>query len=1187
MGDWRLDPALLRNSLLSFLDREPGLDAVGLWERACTRFPSAVSRADVKAALGVLQVGGAVSESPERTWKLTDAGRGLIRDAASLTVAEVLRGIRGARPALKPNDGSPLYTYRLTQDELHRLKLALNKERKSAAVHAVPDREFSAALVLFASHYLCRHFTGGSWSWSVLTTALDWQESVTTLYRFVETGLAYFSRPLVRTNQTEYLMTLVCEGGLPLGLLKNESNNRVRLFFRAALSDAERRREPAAMAVRRNLQLLPTALQNETVHRLAAALLDSVVALRAKKIAPAADPVPWLDANVHGWRANVPLTLDDEVAAAFLNGLLRERTSRPPAVPVFVSTTLAADRRRLLRTFNLPAELSFPEFRNMFQMTGDLPGRIYLNGKSDRGEIRPLAIGIAVSESECFRLRLQENRTFVDPLNSTSTLGLVAMSGGEELGRFDPPGGAGFPADCPWIFEEREASSTLSLVAVGSAAVRGSVATVVVPSGSSVDPPEAARHLEMPPIEGRTVFAVRMNASVAIGSERYTVRLNDDIARADSYFFIGKQLRLPFTERSFYLGLPRLFTYAGDEAAMPVPDAQIQLRSSRSNQWFQPSAKLGGELKLRVISNGRVLFRRNLTVLPNDFRLELSVAEKQGWVRVHSEAVTSARLVHRNGELTARSITKGVEWSVTKVTERLRLLLSFSEGMEAEIDLPSPITQSLFVRADGSPLKPGKVVGLSELARICAHVATPDSTRSCHQLEARLKGGGAVVLGTLRPTSHSTKELNLLLVERLVAAVLSNSSALDAEVKLSIVELGGVKTPFLPTLAVRRYPTTAELEKHAGENGEMAALAVADAPEATALEAKDLCSFSEEGRSIASDSPGRWTIRYSDLKPGPWLLLGWSDEMLQFRPTLLTVPGAIALPSGSLGEAIAEKDPDRRTQLLDAFVKRLAHDWNAPGWTDFDAFAAYAGRIPFSAFDVMRALAQNVAAAAIAYLRAGVTRRALFQSMEEMLFLWSAIPARSWWSALDAWSRHLKRIETEYPQYASAERVRCQEQLRLAADGPIPSLAPILALGSRRIPRFEPFPNELKFFGQGVRQRLEQRLHELAKSLRQRHANDYWPTDFSFVADGMAAELRRLKVDVAIEYHRQVLEAPLRLASWTLDEHRPAITDPTVILQMKRVRAFDPEWFDEAHTAYLNLLLCQQLERDAKWFPDL
>ena len=229
-----------------------------------------------------------------------------------------------AERGLDEPDGRPMYAYRCTPPEFAELAERLTEAGRTRSALSPWDVR---AFVLFASEWWQRRYDGRSWSWEPLLSTVDWDDvHYPDLYEPVGRAWRWWRVDLVRlSGSTRYLGTFACQGGLPLALVGESS--RVTAYLRAVLRHVARYRkfvnDSVVLAQDQQRLLRPPTLRRDYVFRLAADLVDSVLALR-EYLDAVDDPLAALDAQYPEWRKMMPLDLDSATARQLLVGLFRE-----------------------------------------------------------------------------------------------------------------------------------------------------------------------------------------------------------------------------------------------------------------------------------------------------------------------------------------------------------------------------------------------------------------------------------------------------------------------------------------------------------------------------------------------------------------------------------------------------------------------------------------------------------------------------------------------------------------------------------------------------------------------------------------------------------------------------------------------------------------------------------------------
>jgi hypothetical protein len=148
-------------------------------------------------------------------------------------------------------------------------------EQLPRALRGQEDHCFAAMFCVYAAETFRRRHAGGPWKWETVFAEI---EHVTpeyqSIYAWVEKGLQHFDRELLkrRNGDREFLVTLACEGGLPLRLLHKE-NAHLSRYFRELLTAYHREhRLPGCDAtdIARQVaaRFLPASLCHDVVFKL-------------------------------------------------------------------------------------------------------------------------------------------------------------------------------------------------------------------------------------------------------------------------------------------------------------------------------------------------------------------------------------------------------------------------------------------------------------------------------------------------------------------------------------------------------------------------------------------------------------------------------------------------------------------------------------------------------------------------------------------------------------------------------------------------------------------------------------------------------------------------------------------------------------------------------------------------------
>ncbi len=178
-------------------------------------------------------------------------------------------------------DGRPLYAYKWHDKYYERLKAKV-RAQMPGALRGRADRRFAAMFCVYAAETFRRRHAGGPWAWDTVFDEIGPTPDYQAIWAWVEKGLQHFRRTLLRSRNgdREFLVTLACEGGLPLRLLHKE-NAHLSRYFRELLTAYHRERhipgcDATDIARQVAARYLPASLRHDVVFNLSGDLIQSI-----------------------------------------------------------------------------------------------------------------------------------------------------------------------------------------------------------------------------------------------------------------------------------------------------------------------------------------------------------------------------------------------------------------------------------------------------------------------------------------------------------------------------------------------------------------------------------------------------------------------------------------------------------------------------------------------------------------------------------------------------------------------------------------------------------------------------------------------------------------------------------------------------------------------------------------------
>lgn len=1125
-------------------------------------------------------------------------------------------------------DGRPLCRYRCTDDEFRWLENNLAEIalrfvcRRDWMSGLCPAGDFPLLFCLFASEWWRRNHNGGPWAWhGVLEGAgLDPNHPRLDLYkRIVKPGLAFWRRSILTVGGDNfYLVTLACEGGLPLNLLHRQTS--LRRYFSALLREFHvyggRDVSNYDLAARKS-EHLPRSLRQNVVYQISGELIGKIWSLQGR-LTGTRPPVEELDAIEPGWRDELPLVVSDNTVRTLLNNLVTEaleiRNLLDREIRLVPFLESRGDKFRLGRRAILPPTLAAARLGELLSVRSeDVPSRLQLYLSFGSGERELLALVTRRTAGDDGQFAIEPYRrgnisgpravgdVRIQPVTGTVSYPAREIRGGGEL------------SELPWVFARKDNERL-----VGDFAGEGSVQTkfpealIAVPAGGEVVPGPGSSAREVGELEdaGRRVYIVSGDAVVWGDTGRSCIRTGAEREDAYEYLVQGLLLAAGPGDAPVYRGCPKLVCISAEGARRTIPEEEIRWRPRRigGSVWMPISEDCLGDVTLCHAPGGEVRFLRHLAVVPRGALVQFlpDRGGRAGEVMLQGFHVNDVGIVPILGVecRIRREGTGTVSLALSTLSDlpgSVTIRIQWGHGREMELVVPYPARGGRFLTREGRPFRDGASVHVDRIGGIVAQTLVP-SEESGFQVEADMRRGVPVsesdysrwvwVRFALREVSPGRHEADLRDAEDVLRTMFTLTEDLDAEIEFRLLDRFNM--PMGSRLRVARYEARFRADRDRGE------LMIVDRDgvvplsnseiEAVQVKAIPLRNPEAEPVMIRRPEPGLWLVEPSKMEPGPWLVTGWEHSWCRIRPEAWTIPkndsagdDSDAAGAGvSLQDAIRIEDDDERRAKIDQVLERLALNPDDSEWQLVQAFLDRTELLPPMTFDVVGRLAHNPDAAALALVRSEEDRfDGVWNELERLPFQWSLVPFCSWMRASSRYHEAMRRRLPALQQYL--DKMEAEEMIRDAtqsfcrrlaerARGMIPVAASI-----RHQLHGNPFPPEFApvFEGEGGRSRVLNILKLTGVAmLRQAHADEQWPR-VSGIQDwireqvetpaGLDAFIDELLMEVP-DHQRDVLLAPAVAAITAVIG---ASLSRGMIFQLRRLQDFDPVWFETAYGFFL------------------
>ncbi|MDP2787821.1 MAG: STY4851/ECs_5259 family protein [Pseudomonadota bacterium] len=1080
------------------------------------------------------------------------------------------------RRGLTQPKGHPLYHYRLSEEEFSGLEQLLRtwlvkvSARVELDVVAARLSGFPALFVLFAAEWWRRRYDGPHWSWGPILNAIganpdEWSQAQRSAC--VVRGLQDWGLKPREGGGLRFLGSIAVQGGLPLALLAQARGGIGQVLGRVLqLAGNSTAADLYSLGWVESLQAqLPKSYRQAAIFTLLSDVARTVLHLKEEAgLTSSAGAVAQLDQQLGTrWRERFPLPVDDLHAQGLIEQLIRDAAS----VRVEPQTTCLPLERRLEADGNggwtLKSSLTLPDTIQASQLA-----RLFGLQVEDLPRVAELALTAGnVCQTTALR-RLAGHEAYRVERKPWGFSGVHAAY--EHLLHLNAPDGRSWSAtaakggaldeELPWVFSTEDGS----YLRQGSGGVAANEAWLALPSNWRVMPPETASLLGDLASPGRKLFHICGDIQAVDGEGgTYRIRTGHAGAGEENYEWHGQRYWLDFLQPTMaFKGLPALYRSNPQGAASPVD----------GNPGWNPNGAAAaiGPVTARYPANGEIKYRARMVILPKEAELALDCRNaRSGAIRLENWGAANARVLTPGIQQKLRSEDSALVLDLSlpadvHTPERVEIEVVWRQA-SARLALPFP--------AQGARAFDGTGKELASGAMLAAHLLAG--------LRIQVLGGRQNPRMTLELGMAGTKRIHPLhglpgslgLVIRLqdyaadIQHLLSTDDGPDAVVT-AVVRIGGVEHF---KLRLARY--AARLEKSGGDIGldkldgippeTLAAMPVLalrlerPGDEAIALPCRD-----SEG--VAS---GMWDFLPATREPGAWLIYPGADAALPFRPTLWTVAGEVSTDS-PLAQAIGIADPSEREAALDQVVAAMAADFLEPCWLEMERLAGQIGHLPLTTLDLWRRLARSPQGMAALALRFGTLPQGFLDRFEQELpFAWETISFVTWRRAMECLVRQCKGSFGEeagtalFPIHLDA-RIKDLS----ANHGALAFLLGIASADFLLAAKRE--TQGLGFLGQQSAQQLFEGESSLSMKLRQRHADEQWPSGFNPILTPA-----RSQTEVAGMLHPQVLgypdgaiNLPLLLAAQAATHQTENwFTHPAHIHVLRAHRAFDPDWFDEAY----------------------
>lgn len=467
------------------------------------------------------------------------------------------------RAMFKGPDGTPLYSYQVTESEYRSLIELLISSFRGSSV-PTHSTHLAACFCLLVSEQYRRDYNS-SWSWSGAETLLGISLSPQQHANLTSSGLAYWKRPIrFRENGRDWLGSLFAEGGLPWPLVQSESHGfgravrrGIKHFYR---TEGNRRTTADLMADFENE--LPLIFRNLETRQLLAGIVDQLMYLvEYYHLKDQQDPASYLDQAVPGWTDAFPIPLDESNARTLLNDWLRDagqkRQERKEALEKARAFTCEHFLHGTLPHWSIRTELILPR-ETTFAIDPTSLNSTRLELAYYEGE-RLLARGPATYGQlveQGITVRFANPQVTLERRKLDEPLSLRLLDNGRMVHCQFFDGSALDFHDAPLIFENR--SERWQLVATSSCMLSCGLVRLRIPKDFAVNCADDASRLLGEDQENGIWLEACADLSLTKGNDHYLVELNQAHSNDSKPSLTGVFALYESTPAMVFLGWPNL-----------------------------------------------------------------------------------------------------------------------------------------------------------------------------------------------------------------------------------------------------------------------------------------------------------------------------------------------------------------------------------------------------------------------------------------------------------------------------------------------------------------------------------------------------------------------------------------------------------------------------------------------------
>ena len=1075
-------------------------------------------------------------------------------------------------------DGQPLYRYRLSDSDFETLKTTLKTSALFGVANITEVSGWSAAFVIYAAEWWRREYDGSTWSWEKVFSSFNANAKALSIARrnlVVESGLRYWGRKVrIINSSSRYLGSIAIEGGLPLNQL-NKSSGWLGRVFNQVIPKYTRLQHTGIHAdtlIGECDYIIPTTYQNDQIYAILGDMVKTVVELKQQyHLHEHSNPLSYLDQQAPSWRERFPLPIEAEVGQKLLSDMIIT------AAKADVARSLPFRGVRLLRDDgSLQLQIEFSGFIALekLKLSETIPSRLDVELISSDGMTRSLGVALKTTYQEKSSLKMprppgaikgdQAALGYTIRFKHLSTLIYeTPLTGGEELDN-----------EVPWIFVQQ--NDDWILEGVASVSTRARQVRILYPDWLACHVGAETQQIAI--IANKKLLETSGIIQLTDNENNSFIIKTAQEHSANRYYLHGETLKFASMPNEVYRGLPSLICINNEtERRTEIPAIKLVARAVNSKgNWLPLSQNQQGIYEIRLLDNqGNIQFRKKCVLLPEQFsvRFKPSVDSLDGMIFLDNTAratvLCEPTVKH---SITTEAMGHRVElYADNAPPSNVRLTLCWL-GMTDMLTLtiPFPARGGQIINTDGNKQSSTQPLFQDQLHGFRLRLFNEQPDRNRHlQIDINLKddtfeGARDLYFRDEVEKKGAVIELAIIDYHEWIKNLLAISRNLDSYVSLAVYENG---TELL-RVNIFRYQFSLKRNLSLGclalNTNDYACLSY-DTLSQIQLMAMRLSQPEQEHikldvKSSEQTEIGCWFFYPEKRVAGPWLIYSSAMSSVSLRPILWEVGDEQEDDSltereiSTLHSAVTIGPKQSRHQAIKAILDQMCADFEHSGWAYLRHLWKQCDHLPLASFDVwsIAVMDTKLLAALVLQMNAGFTRKL----GEELPVFWELIPLKDWLIVFKNYSDYLKQAMGDETDVFTILETRIKH---------ISYLCPSMDIVARILKRLlfnkadqHPSFSQASFL-------ISQYLQELDR----RQANSNWPLVLkpelvSNWRQMAKSQQQWVNLENISDHHHAVVILPVLLALYCADTSISEnwIGDAAVIFKLKRLKAFDEDWFN-------------------------